>query len=160
MSNILNLLDQYGYLVFFAAFSLGPFGIPIPNEVTILTGAMLGVNQVLNAWFTYLSMLSGLMIAVTVSYGIGRFFGPLLEARFQAHRYFNRAQALLDRYGNVAMGIAFFVPVVRYMMPALIGMSRVRPRIFVFVSYSSAVLWTAIYFGLGTLLGGRLGGML
>lgn len=104
-STVLQLVDQYGYLVFFAAFSLGPFGIPIPNEVTILTGAMLSVNGVLNPWLTYLSMLSGLMTAVTVSYGLGRFFGPMIQSRFRHHRYFNRAQALLAHKGNLAMAV-------------------------------------------------------
>ncbi|MGV2962968.1 hypothetical protein NST33_25985 [Paenibacillus sp. FSL L8-0435] len=31
-NTILELLHQYGYLIFYFAFSLGPFGIPIPND--------------------------------------------------------------------------------------------------------------------------------
>jgi membrane-associated protein len=34
---MMQLIDQYGYFMFFVAFSLGPFGIPVPNEITILT---------------------------------------------------------------------------------------------------------------------------
>jgi hypothetical protein len=32
---IVHLVNQYGYLFFYLAFTLGPFEKPVPNEVTI-----------------------------------------------------------------------------------------------------------------------------
>lgn len=54
-NTILELLHQYGYLIFYFAFSLGPFGIPIPNEITIISGAILSHTGVINSWITILS---------------------------------------------------------------------------------------------------------
>ncbi|MFK4439919.1 hypothetical protein [Paenibacillus sp. RC21] len=51
---VLQLVDHYGYLFFFLAFCLGPFGVPVPNEITILTGGILSNNGALNPWIVYM----------------------------------------------------------------------------------------------------------
>lgn len=33
IDSMIQFVDQYGYLIFFLALCLGPFGIPIPNEI-------------------------------------------------------------------------------------------------------------------------------
>ncbi|MCG7376679.1 hypothetical protein MH215_06705 [Paenibacillus sp. ACRSA] len=69
---ILELLHQYGYLFFYFAFSLGPFGVPIPNEITIISGALLSHLGVINAFITYCCILSGLLTAITIAYVVGK----------------------------------------------------------------------------------------
>lgn len=151
-STILELIDQYGYFIFFLAFALGPFGIPVPNEITILTGVFLCITSGLDSWITYLCILSGLLIAVTVSYLLGRFFEKRFTTRLRSNRHFQKADSILHRYGIGAMCIGFFIPIVRYIMPMLVGVSNIRTRTFVLISYSSALLWTALYFVSGTFL--------
>ncbi|WP_413379382.1 hypothetical protein [Paenibacillus taichungensis] len=58
-NTILELLHQYGNLIFYFAFSLGPFGIPIPNEITMISGAILSHTGVINSWITYFCILAG-----------------------------------------------------------------------------------------------------
>lgn len=43
---IIQLVEQYGYLAFFLAFSLGPFGIPVPNEVTKQHGCVRSLDNI------------------------------------------------------------------------------------------------------------------
>ncbi|KQN99935.1 DedA family protein [Paenibacillus sp. Leaf72] len=145
----MHLIDQYGYFIFLVAFSLGPFGIPIPNEISILTGAFLSSNGTLNPWVTYLVILLGLLIAVTVSYFMGKVFGKHFKEKIEKNRYFQKAQTILQRHGNWAMVIGFFLPVVRYIMPMLVGLGNVKFRTFILISYSSALLWTATFFVIG-----------
>jgi len=150
---ILNLIDAYGYFLFFLAFCLGPFGIPVPNEVTIVTGSILSVNGILNPFLTYVSILSGLLIAVTISYTTGRIFGGYFGSKLQENRHFLKTRLLLHKHGKWAICIGFFIPVVRYLMPLLVGLSRVNARTFIVLSYSSAIFWTAAFFGAGSIAG-------
>lgn len=44
------------------------------------------------------------------------------------------------------MCIGMFIPVVRYSMPLLIGLSGILYKKFALITYSSALLWTIIFF--------------
>ncbi|AIQ37797.1 hypothetical protein R50345_26170 [Paenibacillus sp. FSL R5-0345] len=155
-NTILELINQYGYLIFYLAFTLGPFGIPIPNEITILTGATLSHMEVINSWMTYFCILSGLLTAFTLAYLAGKFSGQKLKNRFQQNRHLQKAEQILKKYGNMAMYIGMFIPVVRYIIPLLIGLSGTSYRRFALISYTSALGWTLMFFSAGTYFGDHI----
>ncbi|OKP83951.1 hypothetical protein A3844_20960 [Paenibacillus helianthi] len=155
-NTILELIHQYGYLIFYLAFTLGPFGIPIPNEITILTGATLSHIGVINPWMTYLCVLSGLLTAFTLSFFAGKFFGQKLKNKFLENRHLQRAEQILNKRGHTAMYIGMFIPVVRYIIPMLIGLSGTSYRRFALISYSSALGWTLLFFSAGTFFGNHI----
>lgn len=152
-NTILELLHQYGYLIFYFAFSLGPFGIPIPNEITIISGAILSHTGVIHSWITYFCILAGLLTAITFAYFAGKLFGPWLQHKFQHHKHFVKAELFLNKHGNWAMCIGLFIPLMRYVLPMVIGLSGVHYRKFALISYSSALLWTITYFTVGLYFG-------
>ncbi|MDO7904792.1 DedA family protein [Paenibacillus sp. JX-17] len=153
MNTIIELFDHYGYLIFYLAFSLGPFGIPVPNEITIISGAILSSTGVIDPWITYLCILSGLLTAITVAYVAGNLSGPKLKQKFQHRKHFNKAESILNTRGNEAICIGLFIPVVRYVLPLVIGLSGQDFRRFAIISYASAFLWTITYFAAGSYLG-------
>ncbi len=155
MSNsiLLHFIEQYGYMTFFLAFSLGPFGIPIPNEVTIITGAFLSSTGLLNPYVTYLFIILGLITAVTIAYGAGRLFGGKINDRFRGHRHFKKAEQLFERFGDKAMCLAFFLPVIRYVIPVFVGFQGISYKKFALLAYSSALVWTILFFVAGRYLG-------
>lgn len=155
MSNsiLLHFIDQYGYMTFFLAFSLGPFGIPIPNEVTILTGAFLSSTGLLNPYMTYLFILLGLLTAVTIAYVVGRLFGAKINSRFRDHRHLKKAELLFERFGHKAICLAFFIPVIRYVIPLFVGFQKISYKQFALFAYSSALVWTILFFVAGRYLG-------
>ncbi|MBD3919995.1 DedA family protein [Paenibacillus sp. PR3] len=157
---IIHQVEHYGYLIFFLAFCLGPFGIPVPNEVTLLTGAILSNKGALNPWLVYISILVGLFIAITISFAAGRLFGEKFNKKLQENRYFEKANNLFKKHGDLAMCLAFFVPIVRYMFPLLVGLSNVSFKKFALISYSSAFVWTSTFFVFGKFVGSHLGDML
>ncbi|KQY80597.1 hypothetical protein ASD24_16790 [Paenibacillus sp. Root52] len=152
-NTILELLQQHGYLIFYFAFSLGPFGIPIPNEITIISGAILSHTGVINSWITYFCILSGLLTAITFAYFAGKLFGSKIKHRFQHNKHFVKAELILNKRGNWAMCIGLFIPIVRYVLPLVVGLSGVQYRKFALISYSSALLWSITYFTAGTYFG-------
>ncbi|MFE6076465.1 DedA family protein [Paenibacillus sp. NPDC057886] len=153
VQHVLDLIHQYGYLFFFLAFSLGPFGIPIPNEVTIITSAVLCRSGSIDHWAAYISILIGLLTAITVAYFTGKLFGHKLRNTFSHNKHYLIAESILRKRGHVAMCIGMFIPVVRYFMPLLIGLSGVHYTKFALITYSSALLWTITFFALGNFFG-------
>lgn len=156
---IIPLVNQYGYLFFFLAFCLGPFGVPVPNEVTILTGGMLAKNGVLNPYVIYVCILFGLVTAVTIGFFGGKLFTKRIHARligFKSQRHLKKSEKLFSKYGNVAICIGFFLPVVRYVVPIFAGVSGVKFKKFALLSYASAIIWTSIFFSLGNAFGEQL----
>ncbi|WP_127589953.1 DedA family protein [Paenibacillus lautus] len=150
---IIQLVEQYGYLAFFLAFSLGPFGIPVPNEVTILTGGILSNTGVLDPWITYIFIFVGLITAITISYFAGRILGRNINIRFQDNRHFQKAKKIFKQRGDLAMCLGLFIPLVRYIIPLVVGLEGVKFKKFALISYSSVFLWTALFFTAGRYLG-------
>ena len=90
-------------------------------------------------------------------YGIGYKVGPALfgrpDARLFKQEYVDRTYAFFDRYGNRAIVLARFVPIVRTFITLAAGVGRMSFARFAFYSAVGAVLW-----GTGiTLLGYWLG---
>jgi membrane-associated protein len=155
---ITQFVDQFGYLAFFLAFSLGPFGIPVPNEVTMLTAGTMGDMGILNPWIIYICILSGLMTAVSIGYLIGKVFGKKITIMLEnkkCYRYFLKVENLFQTYGDLAMCIGYFIPIVRYVVPVFVGMSGVRFKKFAYLSYTSSIVWTSLFFGMGKVFGNQ-----
>jgi membrane-associated protein len=156
---IVHLFDQYGYLIFYLAFCLGPFGIPIPNEVTILTGGMLADQGILNPWMMYTSILLGLLTAVHFGYLTGRLFGQKVDVFLQkksASCQLKKVEQLFKKYGDIAMCVGILLPVVRYVVPVFAGVNGVKYKKFALLTYSSSIIWTALFFTFGKTLGEQL----
>lgn len=156
---ITQFVEQFGYMAFFLAFSLGPFGIPVPNEVTMISAGMMADMGVLNPWIIYLCILSGLITAITIGFFIGKVFGKkvtIMLKNKKSHRHFVKVETLFQTYGDLAMCIGFFIPIVRYVVPVFVGMSGVEFKKFVLLSYTSSIVWTALFFGIGKVLGNKL----
>ncbi|MNW21176.1 hypothetical protein D3C71_2219420 [compost metagenome] len=66
----------------------------------VLTAAILSRNEVLNFVMTYLSILSGLLTAITLFHFAGKWFGQRLKQRFQHNQKFLKAEKLLNQRGD------------------------------------------------------------
>jgi membrane-associated protein len=93
-----------------------------------------------------------------VGYEIGRALGGRLyerQGRFINKKNFDQTNVFFERYGNKALVLGRFVPIVRTFVTVVAGVSRMDRRRFLFWSGVGAVLWAT---GL-TLLGYFLGGI-
>jgi membrane-associated protein len=91
-----------------------------------------------------------------VGYEIGRAVGaPLYErdGRILKRKYFDQTTVFFDRYGNKALVLGRFVPIVRTFITVVAGVGRMDRRRFFTWSAVGAVLWAS---GI-TLLGYYLG---
>ncbi|WP_249043541.1 DedA family protein [Paenibacillus faecis] len=114
----------------------------------------------INHWAAYICILAGLLTAITVSYFAGKLFGHRLKKKLLTNKHYLKAESILRKRGDIAMCIGMFIPIVRYVMPLLIGMSDMHYKKFTLMTYSSALLWTLAFFTLGTFFGNPVLSML
>lgn len=153
-------VGQFGYLALFFMLWLGIVGMPIPDEVIVLSAGVLtatGVLQVVPAFIaTYLGVVSGL----SLGYVLGRTVGaPALNwigRKKGMNKYVARAQALLERYGSYALCISYFLPVVRHVVPYLVGIGKMTFRRYALFSYTTGLVWTLILFVIGHITGNNI----
>jgi membrane protein DedA with SNARE-associated domain len=77
---MLEGFDQYGYLGVFLTLLAAGFGVPIPEELPVLTaGIMVGHADTELRWYIMLPVvIAGVVLGDTVLYGMGRIFGRRL----------------------------------------------------------------------------------
>lgn len=157
LQDLLDLVAQYGYAAQFFALWLGIAGMPIPDEVVVMAGglvASLGFLKAVPAFLmTYLGVISGLSIGYVLGRKVG---GRVLAKLTRKQGYLQRSQALLDRYGHLALCVSYFLPVVRHLVPYLVGINRMSFARYALYSYSTALVWTLAFFLLGYSFGDQV----
>lgn len=157
---LFDAIHQYGYAALFFALWLGVIGMPIPDELIVMGGGLAvstGLLHPLPAFLlTYLGVVSGL----SIGYVGGRLIGaPLLERLLRKKklgRSLERAQLLLARRGKWALCLSYFLPVVRHLVPYLVGMNKMPFRQYALYSYTIGFVWTLGFYLIGYLCGGGI----
>jgi len=157
---LLSLIHHFGYFALFFTLWLGIVGMPIPDEVIVMTGGAVtvqGILAVLPAFLlTYLGVISGL----SLGYVLGRCMGtPILNKlrrKKKLEKYIHYSEHLVQKYGNWALCISYFLPIVRHVMPYLTGINKMSYRRYALTSYSTGLVWTFIFFIAGRYLGNHV----
>jgi membrane-associated protein len=108
-------------------------------------------------WLVCIILTTAAFAGNVSGYYIGRALGTALfrnpEARFLKPEYLHRTHAFFDKYGNRAIVMARFVPIVRTFITVVAGAGRMDPRRFFFYTGIGAVLWGTGVTVLGYYLG-------
>ncbi|NEW06359.1 DedA family protein [Paenibacillus sp. SYP-B3998] len=154
---LLSFIQQYGYAALFLALWLGIVGMPIPDEVVVMTGgavAASGILQPLPAFIlTYLGVISGLSLGYVLGRTLGASMMERLRKKKKMSRYIEFSEKLIRKYGNFAIGISYFFPIIRHVMPYLVGLSHMSFRRYAAFSYTTGFVWTLLFFTLGYWVG-------
>lgn len=157
---VLDWVQHFGYPALFFALWLGIVGMPIPDEAVVMIGgltASLGFLHPIPAFLvTYLGVVSGL----SVGYVVGRIMGKPVIERLNSKKnlvpYVIKSTKLLDRYGSMALVIGYYLPVVRHVIPYLMGLSKMSFPRYALFSYTTGFIWTLIYFIIGHFFGDNI----
>ncbi|WP_459503524.1 DedA family protein [Bacillus sp. C1] len=156
LHELLSYIEQYGYAALFFCLWLGIVGMPIPDEMIVMSGGFVssvGILHVIPAFLlTYLGVVSGL----SLGYILGKVFGTKVLGKLMKKKkakYIVRSQELIGRYGQYALVTSYFIPVVRHIVPYLVGMNNMSFQTYALYSYTTGFVWTLLYFILGSLFG-------
>ncbi|PEY32470.1 alkaline phosphatase [Bacillus cereus] len=156
LHELLSYIEQYGYAALFFCLWLGIVGMPIPDEMIVMGGGFVssvGILSVIPAFLlTYLGVVSGL----SLGYILGKVFGAKVLDKLMEKKkakYLLQSQELINRYGHYALVTSYFIPVVRHIVPYLVGMNRMSFQTYALYSYTTGFVWTLLYFILGSMFG-------
>lgn len=157
---LLHWIGQFGYAALFLALWLGIVGMPVPDEVIVMTGGAVSGMNILHPLpafvLTYLGVVSGLSVGFMIGRGIGVPILERLRHRSRMERCLEVAEGLIRRYGSLAICLSYFLPVVRHVIPYLVGVNRMTFKRYALYAYSAGFIWTLLFFSMGWALGSRV----
>ncbi|WP_242315110.1 DedA family protein [Bacillus cereus group sp. BfR-BA-01355] len=157
VNDLLDLIVQYGYPAMFLSLWLGIVGMPIPDEVIVMTGGMVSSLNILHTVptfiLTYLGVVSGLSLGYILGYRIGAPILDRLAKKKKIGSYIQKSTELIHQHGSYALIISYFLPVVRHVVPYLVGINRMNFLRYAMFSYTTGFIWTLGYFTIGYYFG-------
>jgi membrane protein DedA with SNARE-associated domain/membrane-associated phospholipid phosphatase len=155
-----HLASPWAYIVLAllaAAESAAFVGLAIPGETAMLLGGFLAYQGRVSLPVMMAAGAIGAVVGDSVGYEIGRVFGePLkhsrLGRRVGAARW-DKGEAYLRAKGGRAVFLGRFVGLLRALVPALAGMSRMPYRTFLPWNAAGGIIWAPGFVFLGYLAG-------
>jgi membrane-associated protein len=121
--------------------------------MTVSSGATFDVNLLA------LLLLIAAVVGDAVNYAVGRRMGQAVfekkDSKIFKQQYLMRTQKFFDKYGNKAIVLARFVPIVRTFAPFLAGVGTMPYRKFATYNVLGAVLWVGFFTYMGWWVGER-----
>jgi len=155
-----RLASPWAYIVLglLAAAEAAAFvGLAIPGETAMLLGGFLAFQGRVNLAVMMAAGAAGAVVGDSIGYEIGRRFGePLKHSRLGrrvGQDRWARGEAYLRAKGGRAVFLGRFVGVLRALVPALAGMSRMPYRTFLPWNAAGGVIWAPGFVFLGYLAG-------
>ena len=130
-------------------------GFFIPGEIaTIIGGVLVGQHRA-NLIVMLVVVWAAGSLGNWSGYEVGKYVGPWLLSRkfLKDHREVHRAQRLIARWGGPAVLLARWIALVRALMPALAGMTKMSRRVFLLFTVIGAVAWGTMWVLIGDAAG-------
>jgi len=154
----LNLLSQWGYTGVFLLMTLEGATLPVPSEIVLpLTGYLVYQGR-LEFWSAVAAATLGSLVGTIADYGVGYYLGrPAVlrlgrKIRLREH-HLMIAEGWFAKYGNAAVLLARFVPLLRTVIAFPAGVAKMKIGKFLAYSTVGIVTWDIILIYLGVLAG-------
>ncbi len=126
---LLPIFTEYGYLAVFVMLLICGFGVPVPEDVTLVTGGVIAGLGYANEHTMVAVGLAGVMVGDGLIFTGGRYFGDRITRmrmfrKILTPERFAAAQDKFTRYGRWVMFVARFLPGLRTPVFFSAGMTR------------------------------------
>ncbi|QDU68663.1 DedA family protein [Engelhardtia mirabilis] len=150
-------IAQYGYLGPFVVLVLCGFGLPLPEELSLI-GAGLLIHEGHDYWTMLVVCLAGVLLGDAVPYTVGRVWGPeALRLRFVRRlihpRRFRRLERRFQAHRNWAIFSCRFFPGLRWPSYFLAGSMRMKVGHWLTLDAAGALIQVPVALYLGLLFG-------
>ncbi|MFC9449001.1 DedA family protein [Bacillus cereus] len=156
LNELLSYIEQYGYWALFFCLWLGIIGMPIPDEMIVMSGGFVSSLDILHVIPAFLLTYLGVVSGLSLGYILGKIFGTKVLDKLMKKKkakYVVKSQEMIEKYGHYALVTSYLIPVVRHVVPYLVGMNNMSFKTYALYSYTTGFVWTLVYFMLGSLFG-------
>ncbi len=126
---LVSLFTQNGYVAVFIVLMVCGFGLPIPEDITLVAGGVIAGLGYANVHLMAAIGIVGILAGDVLMFVLGRHYGErALRLRWVAYlltpRRYAMVQAKFSRFGNRLMFVARFLPGLRSPIYLTAGMTR------------------------------------
>jgi membrane protein DedA with SNARE-associated domain len=154
----LNLLSQWGYAGVFLLMTLEGATLPVPSEIILPLTGFLVYKHTLEFWPAVVVASLGGLLGTIIDFSIGYYLGRPAVLRFGRkirlrEHHLITAERWFAKYGNIAVLLARFVPLLRTVIAFPAGIAKMKIGKFLAYSTIGIVIWDIILIYLGVLAG-------
>ncbi|MGL4655656.1 MAG: VTT domain-containing protein [Sarcina sp.] len=159
MSDILNLVSQYGYILVYLLLSIELLGVPfLPGEILMVYCGFLVFQGKLNIILLCTVATLGVSTGLTLSYFIGHKLGEPFFSKYGPKIHLgpdkmDKMSKLLDKYGTMLIFFICFIPGLKHIIGYFSGTSGMSFKRYAIGGYLGATLWAITFATIGDLLG-------
>ena len=157
MEFLINFFSDYGYFAVLFVLIICGFGVPIPEDITLVSGGVISGLGYTNVHIMLVVSLFGVLLGDSTMYWLGRIYGTKI-LRFRPIRRFLTLERLrivrskFEQYGNRVLFVARFLPGLRAPIYMVAGITRRVSFIrFLLLDFFAAIISVPIWVYLGDL---------
>lgn len=134
-------------------------GFFLPGDSLLFTAGLFVATGAIGTplWVVCVLLVVAAFVGNVAGYWIGRKAGPAIfdkpKSRLFKPEHVEKTQGFFDKYGNRAIVMARFVPIVRTFITVMAGVGRMEPKRYFTYSLVGGVAWAAGVTVLGYFLG-------
>lgn len=155
MEYLIEFFSSYGYWAVFLVLLICGFGVPIPEDITLVSGGVISGLGYTNVHIMLLVSMIGVLVGDSIMYWLGRLYGekilqfPLIRKIATPDR-FATVQERFEKQGWKLLFVARFLPGLRAVVYLASGITRrVSYWQFVAVDFCAAIISVPIWVYLG-----------
>ena len=123
-----TFFQQFGYAAVFFVLVICGFGIPIPEDVTLVAGGVISGLGYTNVHIMFFVGMPGVLVGDGLMFVLGRIYGTQilrfrLIAKLMPPKRYAQVQQQFDKHGNRVLFVARFIPGLRSPIFLTAGMS-------------------------------------
>ncbi|QEY24912.1 DedA family protein [Neisseria animalis] len=145
---------EYGYAAVFLVLVACGFGVPIPEDITLVTGGVISGLGYTDVHMMFLVGMLGVLVGDGCMFAAGRIWGhKILKfkpiARVMTPKRYAQVQEKFDKYGNWVLFVARFLPGLRTPVFITAGISGVSYWRFLMMDGLAALISVPVWVYLG-----------
>lgn len=155
LQTLVDFLQMYGYFAVFGMLLLCGFGLPVPEDISLVAGGVISGLGYANVHLMFGISMAGVLIGDSVMFSLGRFFGQrVLTSRWGnkiiAHNHYPAIHRWFTRYGKGVVFAARFMPGLRSPIFFSAGVTRFVPYTnFILIDGLAALISVPVWVYLG-----------
>lgn len=159
--DFINFLTPYGvqsYFIMFLVLLACGFGLPMPEDVVLISGGILSARGVCNFWITTSVCMAGVLLGDGIVFGIGHRFGASVKSSWLFKRIFTekidaKISGTFAKYGDKVVFMGRFMPGLRMPIFLTAGIYKVSPVKFFLLDGFAALISVPLWVWVGLIFG-------